>query len=59
MWPGPWCGPKYFARLDYGVYRYEYGPATKGRKLERTDMTREKHFDILAIPSEQQSRAAA
>jgi FkbM family methyltransferase len=35
----------------YRLYRYQEGDAPQGELLARGDMTREKHFDILAVPA--------
>ena len=36
--------------VGYRVHRYEEGGDPQGRLLARSEMTREKHFDILALP---------
>jgi hypothetical protein len=38
------------AEAGYRVHRYLDGTESQGRALVRRDMTREKHFDILAVP---------
>lgn len=40
----------------YRLHRYEFDGDPQGRPLARTDMTREKHFDILALPRRQDDR---
>ena len=39
------------AGLGYRLHRYEEGGDPQGELLARGDMTREKHFDILAVPA--------
>jgi FkbM family methyltransferase len=34
----------------YGLHRYESGAEPRGRLLSRDDMSRERHFDVLALP---------
>ena len=34
----------------YGIHRYRDGASPLGETLLRVDMTREKHFDVLAVP---------
>jgi FkbM family methyltransferase len=34
----------------YGVHRFQDGADPIGNSLARRDMTREKHFDVLAVP---------
>ncbi len=45
-----------FAGLEYEVFRYEESGTLQGRKMERGDMTRTKHFDVLAVPRRVLSR---
>lgn len=46
------------AAAGYEVFRFAGGAAPQGAKLRRDDMTREKHFDVLALPRERQALAA-
>lgn len=48
-----------FSGMGYEVFHYEEGQTLQGQRMERGDMTREKHFDILAVPRCGQNRAAA
>jgi FkbM family methyltransferase len=47
------------AELGYSVHRYTDSGVLVGEKLERRDMTRHKHFDILALPDRQAAKLAA
>jgi FkbM family methyltransferase len=40
----------------YRLHRYEFDGDPQGNVLARADMTREKHFDILALPRRQNGR---
>lgn len=46
------------ATAGYEVFRFEGGAAPQGAALRRDDMTREKHFDVLALPRGRQALAA-
>lgn len=46
------------ARAGYRVYRFQDEADPLGRPVERRDMTRQKHFDILAVPATSASAAA-
>lgn len=46
------------AAAGYEVFRFEGGAAPQGRRLRREEMTREKHFDVLALPKTQKALAA-
>jgi FkbM family methyltransferase len=43
----------------YALYRYEVGASPQGDALDRGQMTRAKHFDILAVPANGRARLAA
>lgn len=44
------------ADAGYRLHRYEHTDDPQGKRLRRGDMTREKHFDILAIPNSVSAR---
>jgi FkbM family methyltransferase len=50
---------QFFTDLGYRVHRYAEGAGPPGPRLEHGDMTRAKHFDILAMPRELALPAAA
>jgi FkbM family methyltransferase len=47
------------ANLGYTVHRYTESGELAGEKLERGDMTKFKHFDILALPNRKAAKQAA
>jgi hypothetical protein len=48
-----------FADIGYRVYLFAEGAGPLGPRLDRGDMVRRKHFDILAVPRELATAAAA
>lgn len=46
------------ATAGYEVFRFAGGATPQGPLLRREDMSREKHFDVLAVPRERQAQAA-
>jgi hypothetical protein len=47
------------AGLGYRLHRYEDAGDPQGELLTRGDMTRAKHFDILAVPEQVAGRSSA
>jgi FkbM family methyltransferase len=48
-----------FAEAGYAVFRFGGGESPVGAPIARGDMTRTRHFDILAIPPHRAARRAA
>jgi FkbM family methyltransferase len=46
------------AGVGYDMFRFEGGASPQGAPLHRDALTREKHFDVLALPRSRQSLAA-
>jgi FkbM family methyltransferase len=47
------------ADSGYELFRFEGGAAPQGARLDRTQLTAEKHYDLLAIPRTRAKRYAA
>jgi FkbM family methyltransferase len=43
----------------YVVYRFEGGANPQGQPIDRSRLTEEKHFDVLALPAAKEGRTAA
>jgi FkbM family methyltransferase len=47
------------ADLDCDIFHYQPGDKPLGKHLSRQDINREKHFDIVAVPTERAAKIAA